>query len=219
MLECICHSAVVRTATLPRSHPLRDIIRGYSTTPAKTHLTPLQKLIERFKIKPQHLETISPTTIPPTYKRIFTTTIADSKDESIKEEAKDDSDIRIYTDGSGFGGSVGAAALLYRKGAEEPEKVLPFHLGSLKKHTTYKGEAVGSILAAWMLQNQPEVGRSTITTGYTDNQAFIKATGARKAGPGQYLVMEYLRLTETMSDETDTIYPTDTTKFALKWHI
>ena len=150
MLEHICHSAVVRTATLPRSHPLRDIIRGYSTTPAKTHLAPLQKLIERFKIKPRRLETIRPTTIPPTYKRLFTTTIADSKDESIKEEAKDDSDIRIYTDGSGFGGRVGAAAVLYRKGAKEPEKVLRFHLGSLKKHTTYKGEAVGSILAAWM---------------------------------------------------------------------
>jgi len=54
-------------------------------------------------------------------------------------------------------------------------------------------------------------------TSYTDSQAFIKSTGARKAGPGQYLVMEYLRLAETMNDETDTPIMTDTDKFALKW--
>ena len=52
-------------------------------------------------------------------------------------------------------------------------------------------------------------------TSYTKSQAFIKATGVRKAG--QYLVMEYLRLMETMSNGTDILYPTDTTKFALKW--
>lgn len=143
-------------------------------------------------------------------------TIADSKEASIKEEAEDNSDIKIFTDGSGYEGGVGAAAVLYRKGAEEPEKVLRFHLGSLKEHTTYEGEAVGSILAAWMLQNQPEVGKSTVTS-YTDSQAFIKATGARKAGPGQYLVMEYLRLTEEMSDGADAPYPTDSAKFALTW--
>ena len=153
---------------------------------------------------------------PPTYKRAFTATIADSKEDSIKEEAKDDSDIRIYTDGSGFEGNVGAAAVLYRKGAKEPEKVLCYHLGSLKKHTTFEGEAVGSMLAAWMLQGRPEVGWSKITN-YTDSQAFIRATGARKSGPGQYLVMEYLSLTEAMNNDTNSLHPTGTVKFVLKW--
>ena len=140
----------------------------------------------------------------PTYEKPFTSTIAESKEESIKEEKKDEADIRIYTDGLGYEGNIGAAAVLYRKGVQEPMKTLCFHLGLLKKHTTYEGEAVGSILAAWMLQNQPEVGKVAITS-YSDSQAFIKATGARKSGPGQYLVLEYMRLTEIMSDSTDAL--------------
>jgi len=216
MLEHICHAAVVQIATLSKSHPLQSMVREYSKTPAKTHLSPLQKLVERFNIKPQRFKTIKPDPLPPTYKRAFTVTIADSKEESIKQEAEDNSDVKIYTDGSGFEGNVGAVAVLYRKGSEEPEKILCFHLGSLKKHTTFEGEAVGSILAAWMLQGRPEVGQTKITS-YTDSQVFIKATGARKSGPGQYLVMEYLGLTETMGNNTDVPYPTDTTKFALNW--
>ena len=118
---------------------------------------------------------------------MFTATIAESKEELIKEEAKDNSDIKIYTDGSGFEGSVGAAAVLYRKGVEELEKILRFHLGSLKKHTMFKGEAVGSILRA------------------------------RKSRPGQYLVTEYLSLTEAVHNSTNVPCPIGTAKFALKW--
>jgi ribonuclease HI len=216
MLERICHAAAVRASTLPDGHPTRAMLRAYSKTPAKTHLPPLQKLIECFRIKPQRFETIMPDPRPPTYKRAFTTAIAESKEESIKDEGKDKSEIRIYTDGSGFEGNAGAAAVLYRKGVEEPEKILRFHLGSLKKHTTFEGEAVGSILAAWMLQGQAEVGKSAATS-YTDSQAFIKATGARKTGPGQYLVLEYLRLTDIMNDGTDVPSTAGTKKFALKW--
>ena len=192
------------------------MIHEYSKNPAKTHLPPLQKLVKRFKIKPRHFETIKPDPRPPTYKRAFMVTIADSKEESSKDEAKDDSDIKIYMDGSGFKGNVGAAVVMYRKGSEEPEKVLCFHLGFLKRHTMFEGEVVGSMLAAWMLQGRPEVGQSKITS-YTDSQAFIKATGPRKSGPGQYLVIEYLSLTETMNNNANSLHPTGTTKFALKW--
>ena len=135
--------------TEPANTTLQSMVREYCKTPVKTHLSPLQKLVERFNIKPWHFETIKPDPLPPTYKRAFTVTIADSKEELIKREAEDNSDVKIYT---GFEGNVGAAAVLYRKGSEEPEKILCFHLGSLKKHTTFEGEAVGSILAAWMLQ-------------------------------------------------------------------
>jgi len=54
-------------------------------------------------------------------------------------------------------------------------------------------------------------------TSSTDSQAFIKSMGMRKAGPGQYLVMEYLRLAEIINDETDVPILADTDKFALKW--
>jgi ribonuclease HI len=216
MLGCICHGAVVQASTLPAGHPTRSMLRAYSKTPAKTHLPPLQKLIECFKVKPQWFEMIMPDPRPPTYKRAFTTAITESKEESIKDEGKDKSEVRIYTDGSGFEGNTGAAAVLYRKGVEEPKKILRFHLGSLKKHTTFEGEAVGSILVAWMLQGQAEVGKLTVTS-YTDSQAFIKATGARKTGLGQYMVLEYLRLTDIMNDGTDIPSIAGRKKFALKW--
>jgi len=151
----------------------------------------------------------------PTYKRVFTTTITESKEESIKDKEKDEGDIRVYTNSSGYEGNVGAAAVLYRKGAKELEKILHYHLGPLTKHTTFEGEAVGSILTAWMLQGWQEVGKAMVTS-YMDSQAFIKSMGARKSGSGQYLIMEYLRLKEIMTDETDTPTPADTDKFALK---
>jgi len=176
-------------------------------------LPPLQKLIECFRIKPRQFEMIMPDPWPPTYKRAFTTTIAETKEELIKDEGKDESEIRIYTDGSGFEGNAGVAAVFYRKGVKELVKILRYHLGSLKKHTTFKGEAVGSILVAWMLQGQPEVGKLEATS-YTDSQAFIKVMGVRKTGPGQYLVLEYLRLTDIMNDGTNA---PSTTKFTLKW--
>ena len=141
------------------------------------------------------------------------TTIAETKEELINDKGKDESEIRIYTDGLGFEGNTGAAAVFYRKGVEELVKILRFHLGSLKKHTIFEGEVVGSILAAWMLQGQLEVGKSEATS-YMDSQAFIKAMGARKTGLGQYLVLEYLRLTDIMKDGTNT---PSTTKFTLKW--
>jgi len=61
------------------------------------------------------------------------------------------------------------------------DKVLCIYLGPPMSHTTFKGKAVGSILAVWMLKEQTEVGKSTATS-YTDSQAFIKSIGARKSG-------------------------------------
>ena len=53
---------------------------------------------------------------PPTYKRSFMTAISELKEELIKDKGKDESEIRIYT------------VVLYRKGVEELEKILRFHL-------------------------------------------------------------------------------------------
>ena len=58
---------------------------------------------------------------PPMYKGAFTATILDSKEDSVKEEVKDNSDIKIYTNGLGFKGGIGVATVLYRKGVEELE--------------------------------------------------------------------------------------------------
>ena len=103
------------------------------------------------------------------------------------------------------------AAVLFRKGVEELEKILRFYLGSLKKHTMFKGEVVESILTAWMLQGQVEV------TSYVDSQAFMRAIGGRKMGLGQYLFLKYLRLTDITNNRTDVPSTAGTKKFAPIW--
>ena len=41
--------------------------------------------------------------------------------------------------------------------------------------------------------------------------------GMRRSGPGQYLMLEYLRLTEVMSNGTDDPEPEGSSKFTLRW--
>ena len=87
---------------------------------------------------------------------------------------------------------------------------------SLNKHATFKGEAVGSILVAQMLQEQAEIVKSAVTS-YMDSQACIEATEVRKTGLGQYLVLVYLRLVDIVNDRTNVLSPADRTEFTLKW--
>jgi hypothetical protein len=44
------------------------------------------------------------------------TRIAPDRETALKEEEDDNSQFRIYTDGSGYEGHVGAGAVLYRNG-------------------------------------------------------------------------------------------------------
>ena len=51
-LKHVCHSVTIWAVTLPRGHPIWAMVQGYSKAPAKTHLPPLQKMIEWFQIRP-----------------------------------------------------------------------------------------------------------------------------------------------------------------------
>ena len=68
----------------------------------------------------------------------------------------------------------------------------------------FQGEVGGSILASWMLQGQKKVGKSTVTTYKVHRQSsFAQGNKCEKVRPGKDLIMEYLGLTEVMSDATD----------------
>lgn len=67
----------------------------------------------------------------------------------------DKAGIRIYSDGSGFEGGIGAAAVLYR-GNNEP-KTLKYHLGPATEHTVYKGEGVGAMLGMELLRREKDM--------------------------------------------------------------
>jgi ribonuclease HI len=95
----------------------------------------------------------------------------------------DDSDVKIYTDGSGMEGKIGAAAALYRGG--EVKAKLHYKLGSQKHHMVYEGEAIGAVLGAKLVAEQWGIRSATFCI---DNQATIKATQLTKPNPGHYII-------------------------------
>ena len=66
-------------------------------------------------------------------------------------------------------------------------KSLQAHIGSPNEHNVYEAEAVGILLALWMLHNTPETMGKTVSL-YTDNQSIISALTSLKASPGQHIL-------------------------------
>jgi hypothetical protein len=170
VLRKACHRAIVRMLTLPDSHPLYQIIRKAKLTPPNKHLSPINQLISIFKLRRKTIETITPLT--KACRNRFTTEIAVSRKDSIAQEVKDDADFKIFSDGSGQDGYVGASAVIYRKGVRRPVGHLKAHLGPSTKHTTYEGEVVGDILGLWLASNTPGTVAKQISL-YTDNQSLV----------------------------------------------
>lgn len=95
------------------------------------------------------------------------------------------SQLQIFTDGSGYKDGVGAAAVAWdSKGALHTKR---FYLGTLKEHTVYEGETVGIILATDIIREIEPQGDVSILL---DNQASITSIGHRRHRPGHYLVRE-----------------------------
>jgi ribonuclease HI len=116
----------------------------------------------------------------------YKTYIHDNCEDSINAEAQDTPDIKIFTEGSGYDGKVGASAVLYRKGEHNEHSSLTLHLGKLTEHTTYEAEVAGAILATWLLCSIPGHAHLSVII-YTDNQALIRSLPKCTSGPGHYL--------------------------------
>ena len=86
--------------------------------------------------------------------------IADTREESKDEDAEDMADLRIYLDGSGIEGMVGAATIVFRDGQEV--KSVRYLLGPLTHHTTYEAEVVGILLALELIHRERSVSSPTI---------------------------------------------------------
>lgn len=196
-LKKACHRAITRIATLPDTHPLYQPVRRCAKRYVKHHRSALHHLTHLFNINPDDLETITPTRRPPHSQTPFTTEIAKTRDESKQHSAEDKADIRIFTDGSGYEGMAGAAAILYRQ--RRRPKILRYHLGPLTQHTTFEAEAVGAVLGAALLQKERDI---TTVTLYIDCQSIITSTGITKSQPGQQIVDEFHRLTNHSYDNS-----------------
>ena len=170
LLHDICHRATLRLASLPATHLLHKPIRTCARHLVKHHPSPLHSLFHTFSIKADTLETITPALQCPNEPNTFTTEIAETRDDSKRDDIEDDSNVRIYTDGSGADKQAGAGAVLYRN--DQLLSSLRYCLGPLDRHTTYDAEGIGVVLALELLQRERGVRKATIRL---DNQGVIQS--------------------------------------------
>jgi ribonuclease HI len=116
---------------------------------------------------------------------LLTTFIAADKDAARKrvEEVTERGGFCVYTDGSGFEGGVGAAAVAWNGGAEGEYRTK--HLGTASEHTVFEAEVAGAILALDIVKGTP---RLTDVDIFTDCQPAITALSAPRPQPGQHLL-------------------------------
>ena len=100
LLKKICFRALTHICSLPLTNPVALQVAKYHTCPVKRHITNIQYLLKLFWTDPLSMENIPAMTKPPSYKLPFDITIANSKEELLEDESKDNTNIRIYTDGS-----------------------------------------------------------------------------------------------------------------------
>ena len=74
---------------------------------------PLHDLMHRYGLQPQSIKTIKAVRQGTKWKPKITANIASSADEALENLENDKSDIKVFTDGSGMEGKIGAAAILY----------------------------------------------------------------------------------------------------------
>jgi len=111
-----------------------------------------------------------------------------SEDGSPRED-----EIQVFSDGSGLGGKVGAATVMYKRG--QGPKILQFSMGTLAEHTVFEVEAVGVILVLHMLKSERGVRRAVVQL---DNQAVLGVLVIHKPKPAQYLIDEILSQAEEL---------------------
>ncbi len=116
-------------------------------------------------------------------------------EESIEEEAKDQADYRIYSDGSGNDENAGVAAVMYKKGQGPKTNSLQLFVGPRSKHNTYEGEAIGAALGLGLAHETPATRNRKVSL-YIDNQSIVRALSDTKAKSGQHLLEEVTRIAE-----------------------
>jgi len=179
-LEDTCYCETLRLASLPESHPLFKIVKSSARRQPRRHISPIHYLLQFFQIRPSDIEVIDPTRKHPAWHPEFTANIAKDKDTAAEIIRTRMDDLKIFTDGSGTEGNIGAAATTLN-----PPSALQFHLGDDTNHTVFEGELIGVLLALHMIDKFP---RPTSILIALDNQAAIQSLQKNTPQPGQYIL-------------------------------
>ena len=187
-LEQIACEAAVRISCTTAS----DYITANRSTKTRRDKTPLEVLclhVERKAgIHPNKLEKIQPYIVPPWWrppKAQIAPTKLQAKSEHLQIlQTPEPHRLRIYTDGSGINGKIGAAAVC-------DQKILRAYIGRADLYTVCYGELYGILMATSLTNliiNIEKQCNITTATIYTDNQAAIRKVQNPNNKSGQSLV-------------------------------
>jgi ribonuclease HI len=135
----------------------------------------------------ERLEAITPHIVPPWWAGPSTYIEESAENAEARHQCsirREPDAIHIYTDGSGIGGQIGAAAV-----CTTTHQTKSAYMGDDTVSTVYAGELQGIILALQMAQEDRDRGnRRTKVLIYTDNQAAIRSTAKPRGTSGAYLL-------------------------------
>ena len=141
LVEKVQFQAALRLVTLPNTHPLHKPVKQAAQRFVKKHHTLLHELMYKFKLKPKLMEKITATGQCARWEPDMAIRIANDKETAKREDRADKAHTKVYTDGSGLGGQIGVAVVLYRDGVLISSRHM--RLGSSRHHTVFEGEGVG----------------------------------------------------------------------------
>jgi ribonuclease HI len=131
------------------------------------------------------MEKVGPTRRPPNYEASHKQRIDDSKEAAMEHDGRiEGAGVRIYTDGSGYKGNVGASAVIFEDGIRK--KTVKYTLGPETEHTVFEGEAIGVLMGLHLASKSAlaRSGRAQVSINL-DNQAIITSLKNQRQRPSQ----------------------------------
>ncbi|KAG9217966.1 hypothetical protein CCMSSC00406_0010284 [Pleurotus cornucopiae] len=179
MVERFRFKAALQLAALPPTHPLFKHVQRAVVRDVQRHHTPIHALLHNFRISPKNIEKIQATRWNAKWKSRVKWCIPKDRENAMEEECRDSNRVKVYTDGSGYEGGIGAAAAMMSNGQRREAARLRLEC------TVYNGECTALAMGMELIQQQVYVEKATI---YMDNQASIRALSSQCPGPGHYLL-------------------------------
>jgi len=181
LLNKVQHRAILRMATLPDTHPVHHQLKKVAqNVDIKRHWMALHQLLVAYRdVNPGQMEKVQAIRKSPKWKPGVQVRIAESKEKVKEMEGNVEAEVKIFTDGSGLEGKIGAAARLEKWGQTCMLKV---HLRMSKRQTVYGGETAGLLLAVELLCMERQYFKRVVIG--VDNQAAIWATQLGQPVPG-----------------------------------
>ena len=199
-LEQTALEATMRIRTTPLYEELRP---SGNSNKNKSPLDRFSNVLgEKYNIQLDRLEKRQQHVVPPWWRPPHTFIDA-SADAAIKQhDSIDPQALRIYTDGSGINGHVGAAAVAPDLHFQDISTKRVAYMGTSTTSTVYAAELRGIELAFQIaLDVHAKTNNPSKCVVFTDNQAAIQAMANPKCPSGQYVLIDAIGALDQLRDQ------------------